>query len=112
MSNNCDNNRFTTSADQNEVNNRLKIEEIIGKENLDGILDDIIGSSQNMVDDVYAEKPLHSSTTNRSPVKNLSAGDSTGDCVVWIEDPNSDEVYAITINFNYNKLIRDKCKVD
>lgn len=77
---------FVKPRNQSEEKSKQRLEALIGKDTLENILDDIVGSSQSIVDQVYADKPNSETETDfleRSPIKNLYAGDMTSDnCVI------------------------------
>jgi len=103
-------NTFYTPANQNSDQNKKDIEDLIGKEQLDGLLDDIVGSSQCLVEDQYSFTNRHDpNDPDDRRIKYVYAGDPTSDaCVVWVDNPSSDDAYAVKINFEFIKCVRCK----
>lgn len=88
---------FVKPRNQSEEKSKQRLEALIGKDNLENILDDIVGSSQSIVEQVYVDK-----------IKNLYAGDMTSDnCVIWVNDPTSKRAYGVKINFSFEEYLED-----
>jgi hypothetical protein len=93
----------TPNQDQTFVVDQIK--QLIGEEALEDMLDDITGSSQHMIQDVYSEN-ANSIIGDSTPVQYVSGGCPTSieRCVIWVEKPGSNKAYAVNINFTFKEL--------
>lgn len=90
----------TPNQDQNFVVDQIK--QLIGEDTLEGILGDIIGSAQDIVEDIYSE---NANSSYSKPVQYVSSGKSSlNDCVIWVEKPGTNKAYAVNMNFTFEEL--------
>lgn len=91
----------TPSQDQTFVVDQIK--QLIGEDTLEDMLWDISSSAQDIVEDVYSE---NANSSYSKPIQYVSSGDPTSiqRCVIWVEKPGANKVYAVNMNFTFEEL--------
>jgi len=93
---------YIVTDNQNQSEIRKKIESIIGANNLEAVLDDVVGSAQDMVRDMYQCQDSDGEVIADSPIQNLYAGDATSEgCIIWVKDPKTGMAYSAKMEFKY-----------
>lgn len=91
----------TPNQDQTFVVQQIK--QLIGEDNLEDMLDDITGSAQYMIQDIYSE---NATSEDQKQIPYVSGGDPTSieRCVIWIEKPGTNKAYSVRMNFTFQEL--------
>ena len=93
---------YIDSELQDETANRKAIEDLIGAETLNDVLEDIAGSAQVIIDDQYSEHPVGEYVSDtRKPIKHLVTGDSTSPFAFCVQKPGSDKGYSVKLTFSF-----------
>lgn len=90
---------YVVTDNNNQEQLRTKIEHLIGANTLKDILEDVVGSAQAMIEDVYADDPK-----SEKRVANLFSGDPTSDaCLIWVKDPQNGMAYSVKMEFTFHE---------